>query len=60
MFEVLRNLRFSDEGQDLTEYAVVLAVIAVLAVGSVAFAGGHANHAFSTAVSAVRDCFRTR
>jgi Flp pilus assembly pilin Flp len=60
MFEVLRNLWFSDEGQDLTEYAVLLAVILVIAAGSVAAAEGHANHAFSAAVSAVRDCFRTR
>jgi Flp pilus assembly pilin Flp len=57
MLEVLRNVWLSDEGQDIAEYAVMLAVILVIAIGSVGLMGGRANHAFSTALVALRGCF---
>jgi Flp pilus assembly pilin Flp len=42
-----------EEGQDIAEYAVVLAVILVLVVGTVRLIGNNANSAFSNAASAI-------
>ena len=42
-----------DEGQDIAEYAVMLAVILVLVVGTVRLIGGNANNAFSATASAI-------
>ena len=44
---------WSDEGQDIAEYAVMLAVILVLVVGTIRLVGSNANNAFSSAASAV-------
>jgi Flp pilus assembly pilin Flp len=38
----------SDEGEDIAEYAVMLAAILVLVIGTVRLIGGNANHAFSS------------
>jgi Flp pilus assembly pilin Flp len=40
-------------GQDIAEYAVLLAVILVLVVGTVRLVGTNANSAFSYAASAI-------
>ena len=40
-----------DEGQDIAEYAVILAVILVLVVGTVRLIGSNSNSAFSAAAS---------
>jgi Flp pilus assembly pilin Flp len=40
-----------DEAQDIAEYAVMLAVILVLVVGTVQLVGSNANTAFSTVAS---------
>jgi Flp pilus assembly pilin Flp len=40
-------------GQDIAEYAVKLAVILVLVVGTVRLIGNNANSAFSNAASAI-------
>jgi Flp pilus assembly pilin Flp len=46
---------WSDEqGQDIAEYAVMLAVILVLVVGTVRMIGSNANGVFSQAASAVQ------
>ena len=37
----------SDEGQDIAEYAVMLAVILVLVVGTIRLVGSNANNVFS-------------
>ena len=37
-----------DDGQDIAEYAVMLAVILVLVIGTVRLIGGNANNAFSS------------
>ena len=50
----LRNLIWSDEGQDIAEYAVMLAVILVLVVGTVRLIGTNANNAFSTVASSLQ------
>jgi Flp pilus assembly pilin Flp len=54
MVYLLRRLRSQEEGQDIAEYAVMLAVILVLVVGTVSLVGGNANSAFSTVASAIQ------
>jgi Flp pilus assembly pilin Flp len=51
MLHLLRKLWLKNEGQDIAEYAVILAVILVLVVGTVRLVGSNANNAFSNAAS---------
>jgi len=53
MTDFLRRFWSDDEGQDIAEYAVLLAVILVLVVGTVRLIGGNANNVFSSTASAV-------
>jgi Flp pilus assembly pilin Flp len=53
MVELARRLWSEDRGQDIAEYAVMLAVILVLVVGTVRLIGGNANNAFSSTASAI-------
>jgi Flp pilus assembly pilin Flp len=53
MMDSLRKLWSHEEGQDIAEYAVMLAVILVLVVGTIRLIGGNANNAFSATASAV-------
>ncbi|MGA3090765.1 MAG: hypothetical protein ABSD75_19340 [Terriglobales bacterium] len=53
MIEWLRNLSSDDQGQDIAEYAVMLAVILVLVIGTVRLIGGNANNAFSSVASSL-------
>ena len=53
MADLLFRLWFKDEGQDIAEYAVLLAVILVLVVGTIRLIGGNANNVFSSTASAV-------
>jgi len=53
MYNYLRQLWINEEGQDIAEYAVMLAVILVLVVGTVSLIGGNANNAFSSVASAL-------
>ena len=50
---LLRKLSH-DEGQDIAEYAVMLAVILVLVVGTIRLIGGNANNVFSAAASSIQ------
>ena len=43
-----------DEGQDIAEYAVMLAVILVLVVGTLRLIGSNANNAFSSVASSLQ------
>jgi Flp pilus assembly pilin Flp len=43
----LRQLWNEDHGQDVAEYAVMLAVILVIVIGTVRLIGGNANNVFS-------------
>lgn len=52
--QVLRDLWLSDEGQDIAEYAVMLAVILVVVIASVRLIGGNTNNAFSAVASSVQ------
>jgi Flp pilus assembly pilin Flp len=54
MRHFLRNLLLTDEGQDIAEYAVMLAVILVLVVGTVRIVGSNANNAFSSVASSLQ------
>ena len=53
MFHQLRSLWSDEQGQDIAEYAVMLAVILVLVVGTVRLIGSNANNAFSATASAI-------
>jgi Flp pilus assembly pilin Flp len=50
----LLEVVWSDEGQDIAEYAVILAVILVLVVGTIRLIGSHANNAFSSTASSIQ------
>jgi Flp pilus assembly pilin Flp len=52
--EGLSPLWKDDSGQDIAEYAVMLAVILVLVVGTLRLIGSNANNAFSAAASVVQ------
>lgn len=54
MKPLLRSLWIEDEGQDIAEYAVMLAVILVLVVGTVRLIGSSANTAFSNVASSLQ------
>ncbi len=51
MSNVLRKLWREDEGQDIAEYAVMLAVILVIVVGTIRLIGSNANNVFSSVAS---------
>jgi Flp pilus assembly pilin Flp len=60
--ETLRSLNMTDsakilwrneEGQDIAEYAVMLAVILVIVIGTVRLIGGNANNVFSSVASQI-------
>ncbi|HTA24067.1 MAG TPA: hypothetical protein VK763_11075 [Terriglobales bacterium] len=53
MADVLRGLWSNEEGQDIAEYAVLLAVILVLVVGTVRLIGSNANNVFSQTASSI-------
>jgi Flp pilus assembly pilin Flp len=43
-----------DQGQDIAEYAVMLAVILVIVVGTIRLIGSNANSVFSQAASSIQ------
>jgi Flp pilus assembly pilin Flp len=51
---LLRRAWSGERGQDIAEYAVMLAVILVLVVGTIRLIGTNANNAFSAAASALQ------
>jgi Flp pilus assembly pilin Flp len=53
MSNLVRRLWSEDSGQDIAEYAVMLAVILVLVVGTVRLIGSNANNAFSSVASSI-------
>lgn len=54
MSKIFLRLWSEDSGQDIAEYAVMLAVILVLVVGTVRLIGSNANSAFSAAASSIQ------
>jgi Flp pilus assembly pilin Flp len=53
MSKWIRKMWREDSGQDIAEYAVMLAVILVLVVGTIRLIGGNANNVFSSAASSI-------
>ena len=51
--QTLKRLYKQEEGQDIAEYAVMLAVIVVIVVGTVSLIGKNANNIFSEIASAL-------
>jgi Flp pilus assembly pilin Flp len=54
MSNMIRRLWAEESGQDIAEYAVMLAVILVLVVGTVRLIGSNANNAFSSVASSLQ------
>jgi Flp pilus assembly pilin Flp len=54
MVELIRTLWSDDQGQDIAEYAVMLAVILVLVVGTIRLIGSNANNVFSNTASSLQ------
>jgi Flp pilus assembly pilin Flp len=51
---LLRKLWNDESGQDIAEYAVMLAVILVIVVGTVRLIGSNANNVFSNVASSIQ------
>jgi Flp pilus assembly pilin Flp len=52
--ELVRKLWSGEEGQDIAEYAVMLAVILVIVVGTIRLIGSNANTVFSSVASSIQ------
>jgi Flp pilus assembly pilin Flp len=50
----LRNLWSDEEGQDIAEYSVMLAVVLVIVVGTVRLIGSNASNVFSQVGSSIQ------
>jgi Flp pilus assembly pilin Flp len=53
MKNVLWVLWSEERGQDIAEYAVMLAVILVIVVGTIRLIGANANNVFSSVASSI-------
>jgi Flp pilus assembly pilin Flp len=53
MRDIFLRLWNDQDGQDIAEYAVMLAVILVIVVGTIRLIGSNANNVFSTAASSI-------
>jgi Flp pilus assembly pilin Flp len=49
----LRRAWSNEEGQDVAEYSVMLAVVLVIIMGTIRLIGGNANHIFSQVGSSI-------
>jgi Flp pilus assembly pilin Flp len=52
--KLLKRLWNDESGQDIAEYAVMLAVILVIVVGTIRLIGSNANNVFSNVGSAIQ------
>jgi Flp pilus assembly pilin Flp len=50
----LRRLWFQDNGQDIAEYAVMVAAILIIVVGTIRLIGTNSNTVFSNVASVVQ------
>ena len=53
MSELVKRLWSEEQAQDIAEYAVMLAVILVLVVGTIRLIGGSSNNVFSAVASSI-------
>ena len=54
MASLVYGLWSEEQGQDIAEYAIMLAVILVVVVGTLRLIGSNANNAFSSVASALQ------
>ena len=54
MWQVVARFWREEKGQDIAEYAVMLAVILVIVVGTIRLIGSHANTVFSNVASSIQ------
>ena len=54
MFTLLRGCLLDDEGQDIAEYAVMVAVILIIVIGTIRLVGSNSNTVFSNVASSVQ------
>ena len=54
MTDLISKFWIDDKGQDIAEYAVMLAVILVIVVGTIRLIGSNANTVFSSAASSIQ------
>ncbi len=54
MKQLVQRIWNDQEGQDIAEYAVMLAVILVIVVGTIRLIGSNANNVFSSVGSAIQ------
>ena len=54
VLEGIGRLWSEDQGQDIAEYAVMLAVILIIVIGTVKLIGTNANSTFSNVASSVQ------
>jgi Flp pilus assembly pilin Flp len=53
LINFVRSFRHSDEGQDLLEYALLVALIAIVAAGAVGLAGEAVEQTFNDIAAAI-------
>jgi Flp pilus assembly pilin Flp len=53
LWMLIRSMWCDEDGQDVAEYAVMLAVILVIVVGTLKLIGGESNNVFSTVASSL-------
>ena len=54
MFNLLRQSWADERGQDIAEYAVMLAVILVVSITAITLIGSNANNVFSSVASSIQ------
>src|SRR5439155_5904555 len=60
MTSLFHRLWMEEKGQDIAEYAVMLAVILVFVVGTIRLVGSNANNAFSSVASTINNVEQRR
>ncbi len=53
MSNLIRRMWSGEEGQDIAEYAVMVAVILIIVVGTIRLIGSNSNTVFSTVASSI-------
>ena len=53
MISLLRQIWLEEEGQDIAEYAVMVAVILLIVIGTIRLIGSNSNTVFSSVASAI-------
>ena len=59
MIKMWRSLRSDESGQDLVEYALLLALIALIVIGAVTLLGQNIQSAFDTTAASLPEAART-